>query len=70
MDAKEISKLDRYLKRLFNNTGVKVRARPQKKDSAELYIGDEFVGVLFRDDEDGDLSYNLQIAILDSDLDD
>ncbi|ALK10905.1 DUF3126 family protein [Blastochloris viridis] len=69
MDAKEISKLDRYLKRLFNNAGVKVRARPQKKDSAELYIGDEFVGVLFRDDEDGDLSYNLQIAILDSDLD-
>ena len=69
MDAKEISKLDRYLKRLFNNANVKVRARPQKKDSAELYIGDEFVGVLFRDDEDGDLSYNLQIAILDSDLD-
>ncbi|CUU43567.1 hypothetical protein BVIRIDIS_25910 [Blastochloris viridis] len=57
------------MKRLFNNAGVKVRARPQKKDSAELYIGDEFVGVLFRDDEDGDLSYNLQIAILDSDLD-
>ncbi|BBF92684.1 DUF3126 family protein [Blastochloris tepida] len=70
MDAKEISKLDRYLKRLFNNASVKVRARPQKKDSAELYIGDEFVGVLFRDDEDGDLSYNLQIAILDTDLDD
>jgi hypothetical protein len=70
VDAKEISKLDRYLKRLFNNASVKVRARPQKKDSAELYIGDEFVGVLFRDDEDGDLSYNLQIAILDTDLDD
>jgi hypothetical protein len=69
VDAKEISKLDRYLKRLFNNTNAKVRARPQKKDSAELYIGDEFVGVLFRDDEDGDLSYNLQIAILDTDLD-
>ena len=69
MDAQEISKLDRYLKRLFNSTAVKVRARPQKKDSAELYIGEEFIGVVFRDDEDGDLSYNLQIAILDTDLD-
>lgn len=69
MDAQEISKLDRYLKRLFNNTAAKVRARPQKKDSAELYLGEEFIGVVFRDDEDGDLSYNLQIAILDTDLD-
>ena len=27
-----------------------------------------FVGVLFRDDEDGDLSYNFTMAILDIDL--
>ena len=30
---------------------------------------DEFVGVLFRDEEDGDLSYNFSMAILDYDLD-
>ena len=43
--------------------------RPQKDDSAEVYIGDEFIGVVFRDDEDGDLSYNFTMAILDIDLD-
>ena len=42
--------------------------RPQKSDSAEVYIGDEFIGVIFRDDEDGDLSYNFTMAILDIDL--
>jgi len=45
-----------------------VRQRPQKDDSAEVYFGDEFVGVLFRDDEDGDLSYNFTMAILEIDL--
>ena len=45
-----------------------VRQRPQKANSAEVYIGDEFIGVVFRDDEDGDLSYNFTMAILDIDL--
>ena len=47
---------------------IEVKPRPQKADSAEVYIGDEFVGVVFRDDEDGDLSYNFTMAILDIDL--
>jgi hypothetical protein len=45
-----------------------VRARPQKKDSGEVYIGDEFIGIIFRDEEDGELSYNFSMAILDFDL--
>ena len=47
---------------------MEVRQRPQKNDSAEVYIGDEFIGVIYRDDEDGEVSYQLQIAILESDL--
>ena len=43
--------------------------RPKKDDSAEVYIGEEFIGVLFLDDEDGDKSYNFQMAILETDLD-
>ncbi len=37
-------------------------------DSCELYLGEEFLGVIFRDDEDGELSYNFSMAILDIDL--
>jgi hypothetical protein len=47
---------------------IEVRQRPNKDDSAEVYIGDEFIGVMFRDDDDGDLSYQFQMAILDFDL--
>lgn len=68
MDVQEVRKLDAYLKRLFGNTKIRVVPRPKKDDSAEVYIGEEFVGVLFVDDEDDDRSYQLQIAILETDL--
>jgi hypothetical protein len=69
VEAKEISKLEAYLKRLFGNARMRVVPRPKKEDSAEVYIGDEFIGVLFVDDEDEERSYNFQMAILGTDLD-
>lgn len=68
MDKTEIAKLQSYLRQKFNNPTVRVEARPKKKDSAEVYIGDEFIAVIFRDDEDGEVSWNLQMAILEMDL--
>jgi uncharacterized protein DUF3126 len=68
VDVQDIKKVETYLRRLFNNTQIRVVPRPKKDDSAEVYIGEEFVGVLFVDDEDEDLSYNFQMAILGSDL--
>jgi len=68
LDRQEILKLQNFFRRRFNLPSIEVKQRPQKKDSAEVYIGDEFVGVVYRDDEDGDLSYNFTMAILDIDL--
>jgi hypothetical protein len=68
LNVAEIRKLDAYLKRIFANPRVRVVPRPKKDDSAEVYIGDEFVGVLFVDDEDDERSYNFQMAILETDL--
>ncbi|MCG6858577.1 MAG: DUF3126 family protein [Salaquimonas sp.] len=69
MKPEELRKLDAYFKRLFMTPGLEVRARPKKTDSAELYRDDEFLGVIYRDEEDGELSYNFSMAILDIDLD-
>ncbi|WP_137131850.1 DUF3126 family protein [Rhizobium sp. FY34] len=67
MKPDEIKKLDAYFKRVFNPAMV-VKARPRKDDSAEVYAGDEFLGVIYVDDEDDERSYNFQMAILDVDL--
>ena len=68
MDVKEIRKLENYMRRLFGNTKLRVVPRPKKDDSAEVYVGEEFIGVMFVDDEDDERSYNFQMAILGADL--
>jgi hypothetical protein len=68
VDVQEVKKLDAYLKKLFGNARIRVVPRPKKDDSAEVYVGEEFVGVLFVDDEDDERSSNVQMAILGSDL--
>ncbi|HEV3160227.1 MAG: DUF3126 family protein [Xanthobacteraceae bacterium] len=68
MDVQEVRKLDAYLKKLFGNARIRVVPRPKKEDSAEVYVGEEFIGVLFVDDEDDERSYNFQMAILGADL--
>ncbi len=68
MDVQEVKKLDAYLKKLFGNARIRVVPRPKKDDSAEVYVGEEFVGVLFVDDEEDERSYNFQMAILGTDL--
>jgi len=68
VDVQEIRKIETYLKRLFGNGQIRVVPRPKKEDSAEVYVGEEFIGVLFVDDEDDERSYNFQMAILGTDL--
>ena len=70
MTIDELKKVERYLRRLFSNQTIAVKARPRKDDSAEVFVGEEFIGVIYRDDEDNDLSYNFTMAILGVDLDD
>jgi hypothetical protein len=68
VDKTEMAKIERYLRQTFANHAIRVTARPKKTDSAEVYVGEEFVGVLYVDDEDGDRSFNFTMAILDTDL--
>lgn len=69
MKPEEIKKLDAYFKRVFANDLLQVKARPKKDDSCELYKADEFLGIIYRDEDEGELSYNFSMAILDIDLD-
>src|ERR1700750_1969291 len=68
VDVQEVRKPDAYLKRVFGNPRIRVVPRPKKDDSAEVYIGEEFIGVLFVDDEDDDRSFQFPLAILEDDL--
>jgi hypothetical protein len=63
VDVKEVRKLDTYLKGLFGNPRIRVVPRPGKPEGADVFIGEERIGNLSVDDEDGERSYNLEIKI-------
>lgn len=60
--------LNAYLRSRFGNDNIRVVTRPKKTDSLEAYIGEEFIGVLFVENEKGGRSYILELPILDVDL--
>lgn len=68
MKKDEMAKVEGYLRKTFGTKTLSVRARPKKDDSAEVYIGEDFVAVLYREEEEGEVSYQFQMAILDIDL--
>ena len=43
----EIIKLQKYLQQKFGNRTIDVRPRPKQDDSVELYLGDEFIGLIY-----------------------
>lgn len=68
MDKSEIKRVEAYLREKFRLPSISVVQRPNKDDSVEVNIGDEFIGIIFKDEEDGETSYAFQMAILDIDL--
>ena len=67
MNRSELLRVESYLRRKFGNNFISLKE--QKDGSCEVELGDEFIGVVYRDDEDDDLSYDFHMAILDIDLD-
>ena len=69
MNDSEITKVESYLRRKFNNQSIKIEARENKDDSAEVMLADEFIGVLFKDVDEGEVSYDFHMSILEMDID-
>jgi hypothetical protein len=67
MEDRTLRKIEGHLRGTFANARINVVPRPRQKDSAEVYVGEEFIGVVF-EDEDGDGSYVFNMSILAEDL--
>jgi hypothetical protein len=64
----ETQKIQAYLQRRFGNGGITLRPRAQTNDSVEVLLNGEFIGVVYKDDEEDDISYDFNMAILAADL--
>ncbi len=70
MTPQQISQVQSYLRKRFGSENLELKAR-KVQDSVEVYLDNEILGLLYIDDEDkADISYDLNISILQQDLDD
>ena len=68
MNKTEVAQLESYLKSRFGNQDITLIHRPQASDSVEFEIDGETLGIVYRDDEDGDVCYHVQLTILAEDI--
>jgi len=64
----EIQKLQTYLRDKFGNEHFRIVDRIKSENSVEVYLTEEFIGTIYRDDEEGEISYDFNMAILEIDL--
>ncbi len=64
----ELIKIQAYLRSKFGNEGLAVRPRSQTGDSIEVLLNGEFIGLVYKDDDEDDVSYDFNMAILAIDL--
>lgn len=70
MTPEQIISVRNYLCKRLGTEGISLKPR-KVQDSVEVYLNDEILGLLYIDDEDpDDISYDLNISILQQDLDD
>jgi hypothetical protein len=68
MKSTEIARVQSYLRRILGNNGLSIQAPERKGQPVEVLVNGEFLGTIYRDEEDGEISYDLRISILEEDL--
>ncbi len=66
----ETLRVQRYLREKFQNDAFIVKERRPSDGTAEVMLGDEFIGVVYRDDDEGEISFAFHMTILEMDLPD
>ena len=68
MQPTDIARVEAYLRKVLGSERVRIVPPKSRGASTEVWAADEFLGTLHRDVEDGEVSYALQITILEEDL--
>jgi hypothetical protein len=70
MTPLEIARVQAYLRKLFSNNLIRVVPPGRAGGAVEFAVGDEVLGTVYKDTEDGEVSYSITMSILDEDLPD
>lgn len=68
MDDIKQKKIQIYLNNLFDTEHFVVKKRKNIEDSLEIYIKDEFLGLIYEEIDENEKAYQFHMTILDEDL--
>ena len=68
MTPNEIARVQEFLRRAFANERIIIDQPSRPNAPIEVRIAEEFIGVLYRDEEEGEVSYTFNVSILEEDL--
>jgi hypothetical protein len=66
--GEEITRVQKTLQKRFNNEEVTLRRREKADDSVEVYMSGEFIALVYKDEDEGEVSFDLNMSILEEDL--
>jgi hypothetical protein len=67
IEEKETQLLQKYIQNKFSNPDLTLK-KGFTSDTKELYLGTEFVGTVYKDSDEGEVGYTLNIPILEFDI--
>ena len=68
MTDQELEKIRNYLNKIFNTDSFIVKKRKSIDDSCEVYHNEEFLGLIYKENEEGEEDYQFHMTILKEDL--
>ena len=68
MTRTEILRIQKYLNSKFGSKNFTLEKSQIQDDSMEVHLGGEFLGLIYKDEDEGEISYAFQMAILEMDL--
>ena len=64
----EMQQVQTYIRKLFDNDNVFLKEGTGKDAPAEVLLGSQFIGVLYKNEDEGETSYDFNMSILSEDL--
>ena len=68
MNDIKLKKIQNYLNNLFETEHFVLKKRKNIEDSLEIYIKDEFLGLIYEEIDENEKAYQFHMTILDEDL--
>ena len=60
--------LETYFKKIFSSSDVMIKHGNAKDSPAEVYLRGEFLGVIYKNEDEGEISYDFNMSVLPEDL--